>query len=219
MKEFVFVLKRRELFEETGPFQGFRLLDREELEGAFLRRIRERGFFLERERAERDPDFKQIIPYTVVLSGRSVFAFRRLEAQAEVRLRRKSSIGIGGHIEVADAGTDAVRAGCLREIREELVVDGPVEPEAVGILNDDENEVGAVHFGVVHRLRTSAGAVRVREEDRISGAFVRLDELRARAGRGEDFETWSRLLFDGLDGLAETGADAGRDSAGGDPCR
>jgi len=163
LKEFVFVLKRRELFDETGPLQGFRLLRRGEINGSFLPRIRERGFFLERERAERDPDFKQIIPYTVVLSDTQVFAFRRLEAQAEVRLRRKSSIGIGGHIDVIDAGPDPVRAGCLRELREELAIDASADPEAVGVLNDEGNEVGAVHFGVIHRLRVPAGAVRVRE--------------------------------------------------------
>ncbi|MGH7152007.1 MAG: phosphoesterase [Planctomycetota bacterium] len=216
MKEFVFVLKRRDLFEASGPFRGFRPLDPAELEEFFLGRIRNRGFFLERDHAERDPDFKQVIPYTLVLSRDRVFAFRRLEAQAESRLRRKSSIGIGGHIEVVDAGPDPVRTGCLREIREELAVDGPAEPEAVGVLNDEENEVGAVHFGVVHRLRVDPGTVRVREVDRISGDFVGLADLRERARRGEDFETWSRLLFDALDGLVETGAVAGRHPAGGE---
>jgi hypothetical protein len=61
-----------------------------------------------------------------------------------------------------------------------------------------------------------SGSVSVREKDRISGTFVGLDDLRARARRGEDFETWSRLLLDGLDDLAETGAVADRNPAGGD---
>ncbi|HKB14933.1 MAG TPA: phosphoesterase [Planctomycetota bacterium] len=216
MKEFVFVLKRRDLFEASGPLRGFRPLDPPELEESFLGRIRRCGFFLERDRAERDPDFKQIIPYTLVLSRDRVFAFRRLEAQAEARLRRKSSIGIGGHVEVLDAGPDPVRTGCLREIAEELAVDGPVDPEPVGVLNDEENDVGAVHFGVVHRLRVDEARVRVREVDRISGDFVGLADLRERARRGEDFETWTRLLLGALDGLVDTGAVAGRHPAGGE---
>src|SRR5262245_31988140 len=66
LKEFVYVLKRRDLFEQSGPVEGFRPHDPAELERLYLRRIRERGFFVERGHAERDPDFKQIIPYTVV---------------------------------------------------------------------------------------------------------------------------------------------------------
>jgi len=215
LKESVFVVRRRELFEGVGPVQGFRILSRTDLEHDFLRRIREGGFFLERDRAERDPEFKQIIPYTVVLAEEKVFAFRRLEAQAEIRLRRKSSIGIGGHIDLADAGADPVGAGCRRELHEELAIDGSVEPEPVGVLNDDRDEVGSVHFGLVHCLRTSSEAVRIRETDRMEGGFVGLDELHGRVRRGEDFESWSRLLFGRLAALTGSGAVAGRLPAGG----
>jgi predicted NUDIX family phosphoesterase len=211
--EFVFVLKRRDLFEASGPVQGLHLLPATELEDTFLRRIRERGFFLERERAERDPDFKQIIPYTLVISESRVFAFLRLAAQTEARLRRKSSLGIGGHIDPPDAGPDPIRAGCVRELGEELRIEGPVDPEPIGVLNDEANEVGAVHFGVVHRLRAREGDVRVRETDRLAGAFETPARLRARAEDGEDFETWSRFLLGELDRVVESGTVAGRTPA------
>ena len=211
--EFVYVLKRSDLFEDEGTVQGFLPLEGEALERRFLRRIRERGFFLERERAERDADFKQIIPYSVVTTTNRVFAFRRLEGQAETRLRRKSSIGIGGHIEPSDAGAEPVRVGCLRELGEELAIEGPLDPEPVGVLNDERNEVGAVHFGVVHRVRTEAGAVRVRETQHLTGSFETPAALRQRARAGEDFETWSEYLLGSLVPILRTRTVAGRNPA------
>jgi len=215
--EFVFVLKRDELFAGADPFQGFLPLSPGAIERRFLDPIRNLGFFLERERAEKDPAFKQIIPYTVVTDGTDVFAFRRLARQTEARLRAKLSIGIGGHVDPVDGRPDPVGRGCLREIGEELVVEGPLDLEPVGVLNDDSNEVGAVHFGLVHRLRAKASGVQVRETATMEGGFEPLSGLRERARSGENFETWSAILLDAAHRFIPGSKDSGRILAGGDP--
>jgi predicted NUDIX family phosphoesterase len=208
--EFVYVLKRDELLGNGAPFSGFVPLAPEALERRFLGPIRNLGFFLERERAEKDPTFKQIIPYTVVTDGTNLFAFRRGTRQTEARLRRKLSIGIGGHVNPVDGRPDPVERGCRREIAEELVLEGPGALEPLGVLNDDSNEVGAVHFGVVYRLRAAARGVRVRETATMEGGFEPLEALRSRARSGENFESWSAILLEAADDFLPTSKDAGR---------
>jgi predicted NUDIX family phosphoesterase len=101
---------------------------------------------------------------------------------------------VGGHVHPAD--TDPV-AGLLREWREELEADWLPQPQPVGSLNDDSTPVGRVHFGLVFVAEANGRAVRVRETDKLSGAFVEPAEVRAVYDR---LETWSQLLFDHLDG-------------------
>src|SRR5678815_2630551 len=67
--EFVYVVKRYDLFDRSFP-HGF--VTEPDAVAEWTRRIRERGFFLERRQAEQDSSFKQIIPYTLVLHGEQV---------------------------------------------------------------------------------------------------------------------------------------------------
>jgi predicted NUDIX family phosphoesterase len=63
--EFVFVVPRRELFPDSYP-HGFTPFGAGGIErAAFERTAATHGFFVERARAEREPDWKQIIPYTI----------------------------------------------------------------------------------------------------------------------------------------------------------
>ena len=72
-------------------------------------------------------------------------------ARARARLHAKRSIGIGGHISADDAAqASAYDEGMRRELEEEVVIDTPYRGRMVGLINDDETEVGRVHLGVVH---------------------------------------------------------------------
>jgi predicted NUDIX family phosphoesterase len=203
--EFVFVTPRGELFPSHYP-QGFRpLRTSSEVEG-FLLRVREHGFFVERDQAERQPAWKQIIPYCVVNQGDRTLLLRRRSKGGEARLHDKLSIGVGGHINPIDLGDSAgarslIDAAARREIQEELDVRGSFELSLVGFINDDSNPVGAVHLGLVFSVTTS-GPVHVREQDVLEGRMVPRDELHARLARGEDFESWSSVLLAHLDAIA-----------------
>ena len=65
-----------------------------------------------------------------------------------------------------------------------------------GLLNDDTNEVGAVHLGVVYGAKLRTGApIAIREIEKMEGGFEELSALRA---RHEQLETWSSLLLPAL---------------------
>jgi predicted NUDIX family phosphoesterase len=200
--EFVFVAPREALFPAFYP-QGLHVFPGEGEAQEFLARLRTHGFFVERARAERTPSWKQVIPYCVVSNGAEVLLTRRRAKGGEARLHDKLSIGIGGHINPVDHdddadGEDLLLAAARREIEEELEVRGTFELRLVGFLNDDSNAVGAVHVGLVF-VANPSGPVRIREEDVLEGHMVALEELRAKHGRGENFETWSSLLIAHLD--------------------
>jgi predicted NUDIX family phosphoesterase len=194
--EFVFVVKRYDLFDLAFP-HGFRRPWEVPLE-EWIERIRERGFFVERRHAETDSSLKQIIPYCVVMRGSSIFLMRRRSKGGESRLFNLHSIGVGGHINPVDTEADPIRTGLTREIEEELVVEGRWTPEPLGVINDESQPVGSVHFGLVYAVRVD-GTVRVRETDQLEGNWAEAKELLGMLEADRDsFESWSALILDRL---------------------
>lgn len=206
--EFVFVVPRSALFPEFYPhgFVPFGASAGMVARESFERAVSEEGFFVERERAERTPAWKQVIPYTIVCSADKVLLTRRTKRGGEARLHDKHSIGIGGHLNPEDAiathdmRRDPITNGSDREMREELAVRGEYEVRRLGLLNDDSNSVGAVHVGVV-QVATVRAPVEIREREQLEGRLVTIDELRKLLADGANFETWSQLLIPHLDGL------------------
>jgi predicted NUDIX family phosphoesterase len=153
--------------------------------------VEQHGRYLERPIAENDPGHKQLIPYVVVRDGDRVFLMERTDAGGDARLHGKASIGVGGHLNPVDDGDDALMAGLRREWDEELTAGWTPEFRLVGLLNDDSNPVGAVHLGVVFAVEADGRAVAVREREKLAGAFVAPDAVRAAWDR---LETWSQLV-------------------------
>ena len=191
MAESVLVVPRKFLFPpHHGSVQGF-------VEGtgeALLRLVREHGSFAPREEAEGDPSRKQIIPYAVIVSGRRVFVMKRGRRGGESRLHDKVTLGVGGHINPEDLRGDdlasAIDAGFRRELEEEVVIEGGHRSRIVGLLNDDSNPVGQVHYGVVYRVELDAPTVRVRETELLEGELTEPEALKDYEHR---METWSRI--------------------------
>ena len=217
--EFVFVTPREAVFPTCTP-QGFQRFPTPPEARTFLERLRESGFFVERERAERTPAWKQVIPYCVVACDERILLMKRRAKGGEARLYGKLSIGVGGHINPIDGtdepiGGDLVVRAARREIEEELEVRGEYGLTLFGYLNDDSNPVGAVHLGLVFSANLARPA-RIREEDVLEGRMVTPGELRAlRAGsaQGESLETWSSILIPHLDELVSVGELSGRHHA------
>ncbi|MHC4405659.1 MAG: phosphoesterase [Planctomycetota bacterium] len=189
------------LFHRLGHFQGFthevdpylsELLDPENTS------------YRPRAEVEDDPGFKQLIPYVIFhhvdrQGRRAVFQYTRGSGQGEDRLHRKRSVGIGGHISALDANArqskNPYEEGMRRELEEEVVVDTPYTPYCVGLINDDQSEVGRVHLGVVHRFDVERPAVRPREREIIQSGFRPVDEILADLS---GFETWSEICMRAL---------------------
>ncbi len=174
----------------ADPWRGLRT-DPAGLEAA-IAAIGVQGRFSDRSAMETDPSFKQVIPYLVLRDGERWFLMRRTKAGTDARLHERWSIGVGGHLNPGDRD---LAGGLRREWREEL--DAPFVPEfrPVGLLNDDETDVGAVHIGVVYEADAGGRAVAVREVDKLAGAFA--DEADVAAVR-DRLESWSELVFDAL---------------------
>ena len=206
--EFVYVVPRSKLFPDCTP-HGFMPFGEGLSEEAFHATAVEHGYFIERRYAERDPNLKQIIPYTVVTRDGDVFCMRRTQRGGEARLHDKLTIGVGGHVNPVDMPAvdstdpheertterhDPLPNGALRELHEELVLTRMGESRSIGILNDDTNPVGAVHLGLVRMLNVD-GPTEVRETDQLEGSFVPMPQLEQMLDEGANFETWSALLL------------------------
>ena len=67
---------------------------------------------------------------------------------------------------------------------------------AFAVINDDTNEVGSVHLGIVHRFDLDSDEVAPNEKALANLGFRELDEL---AGPlYEKLETWSAICVDAL---------------------
>lgn len=190
MDEEILVVPRADLFWQ-GSFRGVAADGLTE----YLDRVRRFGIFRRRGDVEDDPSLKQIIPYLVVRSGDRYMLFRRTRAGGEARLHDLYSIGVGGHIARTDVdgADDLVAAGLQRELEEELTVTGQWSARLAGVLNDDANPVGRVHFGLVHLVDVPSGEVMIRETDRLTGRLAAIAEVRAVYAQ---METWSQLVLD-----------------------
>ena len=182
-------------FDRLGRFQGFSS-EAERYLNALL--VPQFATFRPRSEVEDDPSFKQIIPYVVFRSEGSIFCYTR-GGGGEARLRRRRSLGVGGHVAEADAdgrGTfDAYEMALRRELDEEVAVESPGTLRLVGLINDDSTPVGRVHLGAVHVYDLDRAAVRPLEADLADAAFIPLESLR---NDWDAFETWSQICIDAL---------------------
>jgi predicted NUDIX family phosphoesterase len=90
---------------------------------------------------------------------------------------------------------DAYNAAVQREIHEELRIQSPFTNRIVALLNDDSNEVGRVHLGVVHVFELETDAVQKGEAMITELQFLTPEELGQRRDR---LENWSQICLDAL---------------------
>lgn len=197
-EEQVLVVERK-VVEEVGMFHGLQF-DVER----YLERIFEPGTlsFMPRSKAEVSPDYKQLIPYVLMTCDGKYLNYVRGKRAGETRLVGNRSMGIGGHINPVD---DAPLFGidyramydCAveREVVEEVNVDAKHSDKIVALLNDDSNEVGQVHLGVVHLWTLDEPNVTKREQMITQMTFTGVEELNEVR---DTMETWSQLCLDGL---------------------
>ena len=186
----------RKLLEEMGSFQGFL-----EDDGTLVEHILSSGHvkFIERDKVEEDPSYKQLIPYVVIKWLDKFLHYVRGKNSDEIRLRHLGSIGVGGHISVTDHNLfggdiyDVFTEGIRREVTEEIEVNTLYDQRILGFINDDSNPVGRVHFGVLAIWNLAEPNVIKRERPVTSLEFLTIKELRSRKN---GLETWSQIVLD-----------------------
>jgi predicted NUDIX family phosphoesterase len=200
-KEEQILVIERKVVEEVGMFQGL-IFDVER----YLSKIFVPGVprFMPRSKAEVDPSYKQLIPYVIMSYDGKYLSYVRGKRAGETRLLGLRSIGIGGHINPIDADNSSLFAylyenyltAVEREVAEEVFVETTHTDRIVALLNDDSNEVGSVHLGVVHYWLLDEPKVTRREQMITQMDFKTLDELKKVK---DTMETWSGLCLDGLE--------------------
>ena len=186
------------LFNQVGHFEG--LCTRTE---PYLKTLLDPEYlsYRPRDTVEDDPSYKQLIPYCVFRhtpGGQPPQYFSYVRSKGgEVRLDAKRSVGVGGHIssDDGDVGQIAYDTGMRRELDEEVAIDAGYSQQLIGLLNDDSNEVGRVHLGLVHLFDLDRPQVSSREASIAEAGFAPLSELRLKF---DQFETWSQIVLDHL---------------------
>ena len=197
-EEQVLVVERK-VVEQVGIFNGLMFdVDR------YLSEIFVQGVprFMNRSQVEEDPSYKQLIPYVIMSYDGKYLSYVRGKRAGEARLVGNRSIGIGGHINPADDMPlfntnfyETYLAAVDREVAEEVSVETGHTNHIVALLNDESNEVGSVHLGIVHYWALDAPKVNKREQMITQMAFMTPAELQEVK---DTLETWSGLCAEHL---------------------
>ncbi|WP_369878754.1 hypothetical protein JNUCC21_09130 [Bacillus sp. JNUCC-21] len=200
MDEIILAAPRSDVFQnEMLTFQGVN--SENERIVKIMAQIEAHFFEIRRGDAEEDPRFKQPIPYVVIRCDDEVFVYERLAGGGESRLHNKLSLGFGGHMnpmEGAASFSEVLKQNTDRELAEELYIREEDKQNIVtlGLINDDENDVGKVHIGILSALQlASAAQVEVKEKDQIAGRWMKLSELKEE-NVYQRLEAWSQFVAD-----------------------
>jgi len=204
-EEYVLVFERK-ILEQVGMFHGLEF-DVER----YLRKFFSPGVlsFMLRSQAETDPAYKQLIPYVIMTHDGKYLSYVRGRRAGESRLVGNRSIGIGGHINPVDDELplfsvdfrETYLTAFEREVAEEVSVEANHTDRIVALLNDESNEVGQVHLGIVHYWTLDSSKVGKREQMITQMTFMSIDELQ---DVRDSLETWSQLCLDSLGEMAKS---------------
>ncbi len=203
-EEQVLVIERKVL-EQVGMFQGLTFDVERYLREFFVQGVPR---FMPRSQVEENPAYKQLIPYVLMSYQDKYLSYVRGKRAGEARLVGNRSIGIGGHINPADDmplfNTDFYETyltAVEREVAEEVSVETSHTDSIVALLNDESNEVGSVHLGIVHHWILDAPKVSKREQMITQMAFMTPAELQEVR---DTLETWSGLCLTRLTEMTKT---------------
>ncbi|MCH4984080.1 DNA mismatch repair protein MutT [Macrococcus epidermidis] len=196
--EQIIVVNRETIFNhEKNHFNGFISIENQKAleiyETLSKYEVKRRGDM------EEDPSYKQLISYCILENENDeILVYERLTGGGEARLHGLSSIGIGGHMNQLD---DTQIEGVLldnaaRELEEEVGVKdvNPLNLNLIGFINDDDNEVGRVHIGLVFKLKVKASEVYVNETDTLKIEWKPENTLM----QVDEYESWSRIIIESI---------------------
>ncbi len=205
----IIVVPKNVLFAD-GEFEGFQRHEVFDYEKVLLENflVMRRGSLDEDPNhpdgnAERNYNFKQPIGYMIFVNPfeKKVFAYKRAEKDrhyGEKRLQGNWSWGVGGHVEPLDftKGENPFVESRLRELEEEVEIVGKIlETRVLGYINDNSNDVGKVHLGLLYLVEID-GVVRKKDDEIEIGEMYSLSELEdLMKTTGVIVENWSKIAF------------------------
>ena len=205
----IMVVHINKLFD-NDYFQGFLHHSKKDFHSRVLNNFE----WMKRGLAENNPQFKQPIAYCIIINPelKKVFVYQRSTKAGEERLHNLFTIGIGGHIDLPDYNENEnqnetknpIYKSMFREINEEIHIteQSTIEPLVLGYINDDSNDVGKVHLGILYLIKTNAEQIFPKDSEIEQGKFVYFHELEDIFSKNE-FEIWSKIAFEPLKGFFE----------------
>ena len=154
-----------------------------------------------RDSAEGNPNYRQLIPYIVINYKHTYFSALRTKLGGDSRLHGKRIAGFGGHMNPLIV-TDTSYSGSLnhqiilnadRELDEELIISDTNSTLTFrGFINDLSSPVSRDHFGIYLTLDLSTPNVTVNETSVLTDAYFMTKEELMQA---PTLENWSKLLL------------------------
>ncbi len=165
-----------------------------------------------RSEAEYNKSLKQLVVYVIIKLNNSYLYYRRTSSTSEKRLLQKYSIGVGGHVNSRDfeqteltginldsthyhKSESLLNQAIWREINEEITINSKIiqYPKLLCFINDDSDEVGKVHFGVVWEIMIANSDLAIKRKEGIGKmGFKTVEELKRDA---ISFENWSKMII------------------------
>jgi len=183
-----------EMLKKYDYFEGMIIKDRaKNLRDKLL--ISENMFYIDRDEAENNANYKQIIPYCLISRGDETFCYQRSKSGSENRLHDLWSLGVGGHVNPCDGLTnESITNACKRELEEEVSFSNLKNAGFVGLINDDSDSVNSVHFGIVYHVKLNENSYFNVKEDALSnGSFLKTAELK---NEYKNWEKWSNFILE-----------------------
>lgn len=158
-------------------------------------------FFIPRWKAEISDCFKQVIPYIVCYNeSGNVLSYCRTPKGGDSRLHNNYSIGIGGHVNPSNFSEfgQSVYGQYLESIKRELYEElGLIKDDidalmTSGVIYDDRDAVGRVHFGIVHSLLVEDQPLNI-ENCLTDVQWLTKREI---SNNRDRYEGWSRLIIE-----------------------
>lgn len=185
--EEILVVRRDILFQTTPAWQGIK----QEVFDNFVNQIETHATYMPRAHAETNQLYKQIIPYLIFKFEDKFFVMQRKSTASEQRLASKFSLGIGGHIRQEDIVNNNIFDWAQREFEEEVSYQGTLKISNLGVLNDDDSDVGKVHLGMVLLVEGDSDQISIKDEHK-SGTLLTLEECLALQ---PNMEMWSQMIL------------------------
>jgi len=182
------------IFKEAGLFTNFKKFDKN-----FYDKLLSNVRYINRDDAEKDTGWKQLIPYVLVRSENDWLVMQRLPRSGEKRLHHAYTFGVGGHINPGDStseveGEDVIERGMNRELNEEIWIEGLRNIKPVGFIYDETQDVSRHHLGIVYSAETDKKEVRALEPEKLKPFFVNKKELSKYI---DGKENWAEIVYKG----------------------
>lgn len=190
IKEERVLVVESDIFNKLCPEKGFITKDLKEIYKALLENCK----FMDRDSAENNEDYKQIVPQNLIKYENKYFLMKKLSKSKESRLHDLYYLGAGGHIDLTDSNDekgDVIFKGMWRELMEEITVDTE-DFELKGIINVDEKPVDKEHIGLVYLTRLNTNKVFVKEREKMEGELVSLAGLEKKKN---ELDSWSQVIL------------------------